>query len=329
MQETEKIWMNGELVDWAEARVHVGAHGLHYGTGVFEGIRCYDTERGPAVFRLNEHLAAAPQVGPADLHGHPVLGRRAPRRLLRDDLRRTASSESYLRPIAFYGYGELGVHTRDEPGRRRDHVLAVGRLPRREGQEHGIRAMVSSWQPRRAEHDPARRQGDGRVSELDARHARSSPERLRRGDHAHRPTASSPTARARRSSSSRMATSSLRTSPSASILPGITRDSIIQIAAGPRLRRRREAADPERPVHGRRGLHGRHRRRSHAGEPRSTTTRSASGPITLELQHAYKNTVTGKSERWSQWLELAPASPRRRGAGPLAARRARLDHARG
>jgi replicative DNA helicase len=56
MQETEKIWMNGELVDWADARVHVGVHGLHYGTGVFEGIRCYDTPRGPAVFRLRDHL---------------------------------------------------------------------------------------------------------------------------------------------------------------------------------------------------------------------------------------------------------------------------------
>ena len=56
MQETEKIWMNGELVDWADAKVHVGVHGLHYGTGVFEGIRCYDTPKGPAVFRLDEHL---------------------------------------------------------------------------------------------------------------------------------------------------------------------------------------------------------------------------------------------------------------------------------
>ena len=56
MQETEKIWMNGELVDWADARVHVGTHGLHYGTGVFEGIRCYATERGPAIFRLTDHL---------------------------------------------------------------------------------------------------------------------------------------------------------------------------------------------------------------------------------------------------------------------------------
>ena len=56
MRETEKIWMNGELVDWADARIHVGAHGLHYGSGVFEGIRAYETEKGSAVFRLTDHL---------------------------------------------------------------------------------------------------------------------------------------------------------------------------------------------------------------------------------------------------------------------------------
>jgi branched-chain amino acid aminotransferase len=56
MQETEKIWMNGELVDWADAKIHVASHGLNYGSGVFEGIRCYDTAKGPAVFRLKEHL---------------------------------------------------------------------------------------------------------------------------------------------------------------------------------------------------------------------------------------------------------------------------------
>src|SRR5436189_5351404 len=56
MQETSKVWRNGELVDWADATVHVGTHGLHYGTGVFEGIRCYDTDKGPAVFRLTDHL---------------------------------------------------------------------------------------------------------------------------------------------------------------------------------------------------------------------------------------------------------------------------------
>ena len=56
MNQAEKIWMNGELVDWADAKVHVGTHGLHYGSGVFEGIRCYETPKGPAVFRLRDHL---------------------------------------------------------------------------------------------------------------------------------------------------------------------------------------------------------------------------------------------------------------------------------
>ena len=56
MQATEKIWMNGELVDWADAKIHVASHGLNYGSGVFEGIRCYDTAKGPAVFRLEDHL---------------------------------------------------------------------------------------------------------------------------------------------------------------------------------------------------------------------------------------------------------------------------------
>ena len=69
MQETEKIWMNGELVDWADAKVHVGVHGLHYGSGVFEGIRCYDTPKGPAVFRLGEHMQRLHNSAKLALHG--------------------------------------------------------------------------------------------------------------------------------------------------------------------------------------------------------------------------------------------------------------------
>jgi branched-subunit amino acid aminotransferase/4-amino-4-deoxychorismate lyase len=58
MEKAELIWMNGDFVPWDEAKVHVLSHGLHYGTGVFEGIRCYETERGPAIFRHRDHLAA-------------------------------------------------------------------------------------------------------------------------------------------------------------------------------------------------------------------------------------------------------------------------------
>ena len=63
MQETEKIWMNGELVDWADAKIHVGSHGLHYGSGVFEGIRCYETDDGPRRLPADRPPAAAPQLG--------------------------------------------------------------------------------------------------------------------------------------------------------------------------------------------------------------------------------------------------------------------------
>ena len=114
MQETEKIWMNGELVDWADARVHVGAHGLHYGTGVFEGIRCYDTERGPAVFRLQEHierLRTSAQLIYMELP-YSVEELRA---ACFETIGVNGLSECYLRPIAFYGYGELGVHTKTNP----------------------------------------------------------------------------------------------------------------------------------------------------------------------------------------------------------------------
>ena len=68
MEPSDLIWMNGEFVAWEDAKVHVLTHGLHYGTGVFEGIRCYDTELGPAVFRHQDHLDRLVQVGRALLH---------------------------------------------------------------------------------------------------------------------------------------------------------------------------------------------------------------------------------------------------------------------
>jgi branched-chain amino acid aminotransferase len=123
MQATEKIWMNGELVDWDDAKIHVGAHGLHYGTGVFEGIRCYDTPQGPACSGSRSPRAAA-QLREAPLHGSAVLRRRAARRV-QDVICANGLPSCYLRPIAFYGYGELASGAR-QSGRGRDHELAVG-----------------------------------------------------------------------------------------------------------------------------------------------------------------------------------------------------------
>ena len=126
--------MNGEFVDWADAKIHVGTHGLHYGTGVFEGIRCYETPRGPAVFRLRDHLErldASARLLNMDL-GYSVDELRA---VSLDLIGRNGLPECYLRPIAFYGYGELGVSTAGNPV---DVVIMSwpwGDIPRRGGPE--------------------------------------------------------------------------------------------------------------------------------------------------------------------------------------------------
>ncbi|HEV2951076.1 MAG TPA: branched-chain amino acid transaminase, partial [Actinomycetota bacterium] len=144
MQETEKIWMNGELVDWADAKVHIGTHGLHYGTGVFEGIRVYDTANGPAVFRLTDHLKRLINSGRLLYMDIPYSVEEL-RAACHDVLGANGLSECYLRPLAFYGYGELGVH----PGTNPIDVCIMswpwGTYLGDEGVERGIRAKVSSW----------------------------------------------------------------------------------------------------------------------------------------------------------------------------------------
>ncbi len=130
MRETETIWMNGEFVDWADAKVHVGAHGLHYGTGVFEGIRCYETPKGPAVFRLKEHLQRLRELGPPALHGAALLGGRDPHGHARPD--RPQRAAGVLRaPVRLLRLRRARRPHCGEPGRGRDHELALGELPRR------------------------------------------------------------------------------------------------------------------------------------------------------------------------------------------------------
>jgi branched-chain amino acid aminotransferase len=144
MKETEKIWMNGEFVDWADAKIHVGAHGLHYGSGVFEGIRCYETDAGPAVFQLTPHLKRMHQSAKLLDMVIPYSVEEL-REVTHELIAVNGLSECYLRPIAFYGYGELGVHPGSNPV---DVVLMTwpwGAYLGEEALEKGIRATVSSW----------------------------------------------------------------------------------------------------------------------------------------------------------------------------------------
>ncbi len=144
MDKSEWIWMNGEFVAWDDAKVHVLSHGLHYGTGVFEGIRCYETDRGPAIFRHREHLDRLAMS--AELYYLP-LGHALEdiRQATHELIRRNELRSCYIRPLAFRGYGEMGLYAQSAPV---DVIIAAwpwGAYLGEESKRAGIRAKVSSW----------------------------------------------------------------------------------------------------------------------------------------------------------------------------------------
>jgi branched-chain amino acid aminotransferase len=144
VEKSEWIWMNGEFVAWEDAQVHVLSHGLHYGTGVFEGIRCYETDQGPAVFRHQEHLTRL--ANSAELYYLPLTySTEDLRNATHELIRRNGLDSCYIRPLAFRGYGEMGLYAQSAPV---DVTIAVwpwGAYLGDEGKRNGIRAKVSSW----------------------------------------------------------------------------------------------------------------------------------------------------------------------------------------
>jgi len=142
MQKSSKIWLNGDLVDWDQAKIHVLTHGLHYGTGVFEGIRCYETSEGTIIFRMQEHvkrLFDSAKIYMMEMpYGFDDIC---------DAIILTVKSNSlpncYVRPIAYYGYGKMGV----TPFNKVDVAIAVWKWDEylKSDSKEGIRCMVSSW----------------------------------------------------------------------------------------------------------------------------------------------------------------------------------------
>lgn len=142
---SDYIWFNGEMVKWAEAKVHVMSHALHYGTSVFEGVRCYDTYKGPAVFRHREHMQRLHDS--AKIYRMPVeysvdqLMAATRETLLKNNLK-----SAYIRPLVFVG--DVGMGVNPPAGYKTDVIIAAfpwGAYLGAEALEQGIDAMVSSW----------------------------------------------------------------------------------------------------------------------------------------------------------------------------------------
>jgi branched-chain amino acid aminotransferase len=302
MQELEKIWMNGELIDWADAKIHVGTHGLHYGSGVFEGIRAYETAKGSAVFRLTDHLQRL-QNSAQLLNMSLPYSRDELRSASMDLIAANGLAECYLRPIAFFGYGELGVAAASNPI---DVVIMSWPWETylgADGLKNGIRGKISSWTrvgPNVIPH-VAKATGiylNSMLAVMEANRA-GYDEAILLTDDGFIADGSGENIFIVKDGT--IYTPDL----SASILPGITRDTIIQIAQdlGYTVVEKQlirtdlylanevfmtgTAAEvtPLREVDD-----------QLIGPP---------GPVTLAIQKAYLDTVRGRSERWPHWLEYA------------------------
>ena len=141
---TPKVWMNGSLVDWDKAQVHILTHTLHYGMGVFEGIRAYDTANGPGIFRLTDHIKRL--YNSAKILGMPMpysVGELV--QACKDTVASTNLPGCYVRPIAYYGYGEMGLNTLPCLV---DVAIACwpwGAYLGEDALDKGVRMKVSSW----------------------------------------------------------------------------------------------------------------------------------------------------------------------------------------
>jgi branched-chain amino acid aminotransferase len=300
MRETEKIWFNGELVDWADARIHVGSHGLHYGTGVFEGIRCYETDRGPAVFRLRDHLRRFENSARLLYMPLPYSGDEL-HSAVHETITVNGLDECYVRPVAFYGYGELGVHTGSNPVEVAIMCWPWGAYLGEEGQRQGIRTMISSWKrvgPNTIPH-VAKATGiylNSMLATHEAHRAGYEEAILLTDDGC---VADGPGENVFVIKDDVIATPPLSTS----ILHGITRDTVMQLA------RERGYTVVEKSII-RPDLYLADEVFMTGTAAEVTPVKSVddqeigAGPITLQLQQAYWDLVRGKNERHAEWLDL-------------------------
>jgi branched-chain amino acid aminotransferase len=300
MQETEKIWMNGELVDWADAKVHVGVHGLHYGSGVFEGIRCYDTPKGPAVFRLVDHLQRLVDSGKL-LHMELPYTVAELRSATHELVRANGLPSCYIRPIAFYGYGELGVSTAGNPVETVIMSWPWGAYLGADSQTKGVRAKISTWTRVGPNVIPHVAKATGiYLNSMLATHE------ARRGgyEEAILLTEQGTIADGPGETIFAVKDGVIRTPHlSTSILRGITRDSVVTIAQdhgyvveeGDLIRADLMLADEVFMT-------------GTAAEVTPVASvddvEIGVGPVTLELQKAYLAAVNGLDEQWAGWLDV-------------------------
>lgn len=303
VQKTKKIWMDGKFVDWEDAQVHVLAHTLHYGVGVFEGIRCYRMANGKsAVFRLREHvdrLFASARIVQIEIPWSPEEIRQAIKKTLTEN----RLAEGYIRPVVFIGTGGMGLFVRDNPIQVAIAVWPWGAYLGEDGLTNGIRAKVSSFN----RHHVNAAMSKGKVNGYYVNSVLAKWEVKKAGyDEAVLLDTEGYVAEGSGENIFIVRDGVLTTTPLTSILPGITRDAVLTIAHKLKVpvkearftRDEMYIADemfftgtaaeitPVREVDD---------RTVGAGKP---------GPITNRIQKVFFDIVRGKNRTFARWLDV-------------------------
>lgn len=310
MKEAGKIWMNGRLVPFRSARVHVLTHALHYSTAVFEGLRCYDARGGPAVFRLPEHVDRL--FRSARMYSMKMrYTKRQVTEAILETVRASGLRECYIRPLAYYGYGEMGL----TPTRNRVDLSVscwewkMGES--RAGKFAGARCMVSSWVRIDSRAQPMK----AKAASNYANAALARVEALENGyDEAIMLNSAGKVAEGSAENIFVVRDGAVTTPPLTSgILDGITRDSVIRII-------RADGGDVAEADLDREDLYTADEVfmvgtaaevKSVAVVDRVKVSDGGIGPVTRGLQRSFADAATGRDDRFSSWLTPVPGAGRR------------------
>lgn len=306
------VWSNGKLVPWDEAKVHILVHGIHYGTGVFEGIRAYETDKGPAIFRLQDHVDRL--FDSAKIYSLPIpLTNEQIFKACVETVRSSGMSHAYLRPVAFAGYGKFGLHATGLPTEVHIACWEWEKYLGEGGKENGIRAVISGWRKFAPDAIPAAAKACGQYlsSVLSGNDAR------RRGyDEAVLLDHRGLVAEGCGENIFIVKDGTLITNDlSSSILPGITRASAIEIARDlsiPVLIK--DITPAELILADEIFFSGTAAEITPVREINDRTVGSGKrGPITTKIQAEYMAAVTGKTPRYTKWLTwVAPKQAQQR-----------------
>ncbi|MDA8214807.1 MAG: branched-chain amino acid transaminase [Nitrospiraceae bacterium] len=300
INKTEKIWMDGKFVNWDDAKIHIMTHTLHYGLGAFEGIRCYNTPKGPAIFKLNEHVKRLFQSAHIFLMEIPFAEDEIKKAII-DMVKANKQKECYIRPLVYIGYGAMGLYPKGNPVNVAIAAWPWGAYLGEEGLEKGIRVKVSSYIRNHVNSNMSR----GKICGYYVNSQIAKKEAISAGyDEALLLDTEGYVSEGSGENIFIVRNGVLKTTPLTSVLEGITRDSIITIAKNAGIDTREErftrdevyiadeafftgTAAEVTPI---RELDGR------------VIGDGKRGKITKKLQSIFFDIVKGKNKKYESWI---------------------------